>query len=75
LRELQERAKQREIPPYWMAMIYHGLGEKEETYDWLEKALAERSFWLLWLKTEPLLDEIRSEPRFQNLLRKVNFPS
>ena len=74
LEELKERAKQRHVTPYWMAMIYVGLGEKDKPFEWFEKAFEERSLWLLFLKTDPMLDSLRSDPRFADLLRHIGFP-
>ena len=54
------------------AIIYLGLGEKDKTFVWLEKAYEERSFiFLSTLKMEPLWDPLRSDPRFADLLRRI----
>ena len=53
---------------------YLGLGDKEQALRWLERAYDEQDPWLFWLKTWPPLDPLRSEARFQALLRRVNFP-
>jgi eukaryotic-like serine/threonine-protein kinase len=74
LEELKEQAKQRHVTPYWIAMIYVGLGEKDEAFAWFEKAYQERTSSLLWFKTDPLLDSLRSDPRFQDLLQRIGFP-
>jgi hypothetical protein len=71
---LKEQAKQRHVTPYWIAMIYVGLGEKDEAFAWFEKAYQERTSSLLWFKTDPLLDSLRSDPRFQDLLQRIGFP-
>ena len=69
---LQETAKRRYVSPYDVAAIYAALGEKEQTLEWLERAYEDRSGWLaLWLKVDPRFDRLRSEPRFQNILRRV----
>jgi len=62
------------VQPYAFAMIYCALGENEKAIDWLEKAYEDRVFWMAFLQVEPRLDPLRSEPRFQNLLRRMNFP-
>jgi TolB-like protein/class 3 adenylate cyclase/Flp pilus assembly protein TadD len=69
--ELQELSKQRYFPPYFIALIYVGLGDKNQAFTWLEKCFAERSSGLVFLKTEPMFDPIRSDPRFQDLARRV----
>jgi len=50
-----------------------GLDDKDQAFAWLEKAFAERSAGLTFLKAEPMFDPIRSDPRFQDLLRRVGF--
>jgi serine/threonine protein kinase/tetratricopeptide (TPR) repeat protein len=74
LEELNEVSKQFYVSPYNIALIYAGLGEKDQALAWLERAFAERSTWMPYLKVDPWLDSLRSEPRFQDLLRRMNFP-
>ncbi len=70
--ELQESTKRRYVSPYDVAAIYAGLGDKEQTLAWLEKAYEDRSGWLaLWLKVDPKFDLLRSDPRFRDLLRRI----
>jgi DNA-binding winged helix-turn-helix (wHTH) protein/tetratricopeptide (TPR) repeat protein len=72
IEELQELAERRYVSPYDVATVYAGMGEKEQALVWLEKAYEDRSGWLgLWLKVDPKFDGLRSEPRFQDLLRRV----
>jgi serine/threonine-protein kinase len=59
---------------YQLAEIHLALGEKEQALDWLERALEQRSLWMPYLQVAPELDPLRSEPRFQALLRQMNFP-
>ncbi|HJQ22997.1 MAG TPA: tetratricopeptide repeat protein [Blastocatellia bacterium] len=75
LAELREMSRHRYVSPYWFAVIYLGLGDKDQTFAWLEKAYQERSYSLLWLKVEPLFDSLRSGARFQDLLRRVGLPT
>jgi TolB-like protein/Flp pilus assembly protein TadD len=65
---------QRYIPSTYFGMLYAGMGDKVRAQAWLEKALAERSDGLTWLGVEPMLDEMRSDPKFQELLRKIGLP-
>jgi len=51
-----------------------GLQENDQAFAWLERAFKHRSTWLTYLKVEPQLDPLRSDPRFQNLLRRVGLP-
>lgn len=57
-----------------MALIYVGLGEKDLAFTWLEKAYEERSFELSFIKAEPRMDGLRSDPRFRDLLRRMGLP-
>ncbi len=64
-------AKKRYIPPTYFGMLFAGLGDKDKAMMWLEKAYEERADGLTWLNVEPMLDEVRSDPRFQALIRKI----
>jgi TolB-like protein/Flp pilus assembly protein TadD len=57
--------------PYSIAGVYAVLGEKELAFNWLEKAYQSRSFQLISLKVDPTLDNIRSDPRFSDLVTRV----
>jgi len=73
IEEIERRTKlSYNVDPFAVAMIYVGLGEKDEAFAWLEKAYQERSESLLYYKDTPLLDSVRSDPRFTNLLRRMN---
>ena len=58
-----------------IALIYLGMGESEQAIDWLERAYQDHHEVMLHLKRDPLFDGLRSEPRFQDLVRRLNFPS
>ncbi len=75
LAELREMSKHRYINPYLFAVVYLGLGDKDQTFAWLEKAYQDRSFFLIWLKVEPIFDSLRDDPRFQDLLRRMGLQS
>ena len=74
IKELEERSGRSYVPAYQMAKIYVGLREKDEAFAWLEKAYQDRSLFLTWLKVEPEMDSLRSERRFQDLLRRLGLP-
>lgn len=64
----------RYIPPTYFGMLYAGLGDRDRAIAWLEKALAERADGLTWLAVEPMLDDMRSDSRFQDLVKKIGLP-
>ncbi len=57
-----------------VAVIYAGAGEKEKAFEWLEKALQQHTRGLVFLRVEPGFDPLRDDPRYQSLLRRMNFP-
>lgn len=74
LNELKQQSKRTYVSPFNLAAISSGLGEKDQGFEWLEKAFEERSHWLVYLKVEPMLDGLRSDPRFTDLVRRVGLP-
>ncbi len=71
LGKLMERSKRQYVPSYWIAMVYVGLGDREQAFAWLERAYHERSSWLVWSKVEPRFDALRSDSRFSSLLSRM----
>jgi len=74
LDQLQQMAKERYVSAYSFAIVYEGLGDKEKAFEWLEKGYQERVFEMNYLKVDPLLDGLRSDPRFTDLVRRVGLP-
>jgi hypothetical protein len=62
------------VSPYYLALVYVGLNRNEQALDLLEHAFADRSNGLVFLKVEPELDPLRSNPRFVALQKKLGFP-
>jgi TolB-like protein/DNA-binding winged helix-turn-helix (wHTH) protein len=75
LTQLEAASKQQYVSPYYMAIVYVGLGEKEKSLSLLENAFADRSNGLIFMAVEPELDAIRSDPRFIALERKLSLPN
>lgn len=75
IRELQDISGKRYLSPYGVAQIYAALNDKEQTYKWLETAYRDRAVWMSYLAVDPVFDSIRSEERFQDLLRRVGLPA
>ena len=74
LDDLTKLTKQRYIASYFFAGIHAGLGEDERAIEYLEKSYEEHSHWLIYLHIDPSMDGLRSNPRFQDLLRRVGLP-
>lgn len=76
LEEATRRLKEEKsyLRPGWVAEVYVRLGDKDEAMRWLEQGYKERDIWLALLKVWPRFDPLRSDPRFQDLLRRMNFP-
>jgi tetratricopeptide (TPR) repeat protein len=71
LAELDKLSNRHHVAPFLRALIYAGLGEKERAFEWLEKSYRERD-WHMWLlKVAPMLDMLRSDPRFTKLLTRM----
>jgi tetratricopeptide (TPR) repeat protein len=75
LARLKQRSAQGYVSPYQVAAIYAGLGEKDLAFEWLEKAYAGRASWMVHIKWDPRLVTLRSDPRFQDFVRRIGFPS
>ena len=71
---LAAQAKGEHIPPYWLAMTYIRLGERQKALGWLEQAVEERFHLVVFLKVDPQFDSLRDEPRFHALLRRIGLP-
>jgi serine/threonine-protein kinase len=71
LDDLKEQSKQRYVAPLDIAVLYVGLGEKDQAFEQLEKAYEERTVRLYRIKTDPVFDSLRSDPRFTDLLRRM----
>ena len=74
LTELEQLSKQRYVSAYDFALIHTGLGDNERAFEWFERAYQERSSALIWLNVDARLDRLRSDPRFQDLVRRVGLP-
>ena len=74
LADLQQRARQRYVSPYFIAVVYAGLGDKDQVFSWLEKAFEERHPYLSLINVEPVFDDLHSDRRFVELVRRVGLP-
>jgi DNA-binding winged helix-turn-helix (wHTH) protein/TolB-like protein len=74
LAHLRKQADTRFVTAYGIALVHAGLGETDLAFAWLDKALAERSHWLVWLRLDPRWDAIRGDARFEQLVSRVGLP-
>ncbi|HEY3072016.1 MAG TPA: hypothetical protein VGJ46_04295, partial [Candidatus Limnocylindrales bacterium] len=73
--ELESQSRRAYVDSAYVAVAYAGVGDKQEALTWLEKADAEQSINVAWIRVVPWFVSLRSEPRFQALVRRMNFPS
>ena len=74
LKRLEAAAGERYVPPYAMALVHAGLGERELVFEWLDKAYAARDVHLIYLPVDSKWDPFRADPRFAALLARCGFP-
>ena len=69
--QMHELAKQRYVPAYGFGIAYAALGDKDQAFQWLERTLQDRSWEITFLKVDPNLDSLHSDPRFSDLVKRV----
>ncbi|HEV2247059.1 MAG TPA: tetratricopeptide repeat protein [Terriglobia bacterium] len=74
LKQLSEMSKHRPVPALDRALLYISLGDKQQALAWIEKAYEQHDGKMLLLRADPHYDSLRSDPRFQDLLRRMNYP-
>ncbi len=72
LEKLLNLSKERYVSPYQIALIYNGLGERDKTFAWLERGFEQRDPRMTFLKVEPKWNNLRAEPQFAGLMRRMN---
>ena len=73
LDQLLKLSNEAYVPPYNIAVVYNGLGEREKTLDYLEQAYRQKNVLMVFLKVDPKWNSLRNEPRFIDLMRRMNF--
>jgi TolB-like protein len=73
LDQLNGLASRGYVAPFWHSILYTGLGDVDAAIGHLERSYAQSDVWLVWLNTDPRLDSLRADARFQRLLRRVGF--
>jgi eukaryotic-like serine/threonine-protein kinase len=71
LRKLKDRSRDENVGTYEVAFIHAALGEKDEAFEWLERAYVERNQGMAFLRVDPPIDPLRSDPRFERMLRRM----
>ncbi len=71
LTELLKKSERSYVSAYDIAVIDAGLGDVEQAFRWLDKAVEQRPCWLCWLKLDPRLNDLRADPRFTELLQRL----
>ena len=74
LEKLLEKSKRAYVPAYDIATVYIGLGDKNQALEWLNKAYEERSHFLVYIKCDRRFDGLRSDPRYEALLKRIGLP-
>jgi TolB-like protein/Tfp pilus assembly protein PilF len=74
LDELTEKSKQQWVAPYLVATVYVSLDQWDQAFEWLEKAFEDYDEWIDCINIDPALDGVRSDPRYQDLLRRIGLP-
>ena len=71
LDQLKQNAGQRYVSGFSFALVYAGLGEKDQAFQWLEKSYQDRAPDMVQLKVDPMLDSLHSDPRFADLVKRM----
>jgi len=71
LNDLQQLQEQRYVSPYTVAAVYAGLGDQDQAFNWLDKAVEARDIWLMNLKVDPVFAQLRTQRRFTDTLARI----
>jgi hypothetical protein len=74
IQKLVDSSAKNPVGTFEVAVVYAGLGEKDRAFEWLQSAYKVHDSEMCYLKSDPRLDPLHSDPRFQDLLRRMNFP-
>src|SRR6266536_1334490 len=73
LDKLLKLSKERFVPPYHIALLYNALGDRDQAFEWLERGFEQRDPKMAFLKVERKWNNLRDDPRFMDLMRRVGF--
>ena len=74
LEALLENSAREYVTPYMLGRIYAALDQRDEAFSWLEAGWKERAAWMPFLKVDPRMDVLRSDPRFSELMNRIRYP-
>ena len=74
LQRLKSLQDQRYVSPYVVALVYAGLNDRDAAFRVLDRAIVERSHWLVWIALDPRWKNLRGDPRYPELIRRVGLP-
>jgi Tol biopolymer transport system component/serine/threonine protein kinase/tetratricopeptide (TPR) repeat protein len=74
LGELEELSAKRYVSPYYRAIAYCTLGDRERAFELLEQSFTDREAWVVWMGVQPQFDPLRADPRYEELLRRTKNP-
>jgi serine/threonine protein kinase/tetratricopeptide (TPR) repeat protein len=74
LAQIEQARKSKYVMSYWVAIIHTALGNKDAAFAELERAFRDRDWFLPRLKVDPFMDPLRSDPRFDEMVKRLNFP-
>ena len=75
LKQIQAERGRGNMPTFPLIWAYAGLGDKDQAFAWLETSYQDRRDRMVWLNVDPLLDPLRSDPRFHDLVRRMGLPT
>jgi len=73
--QMHDLAKQRYVPAYGFGSVYAALGDKDQAFQWLERSLQDGGWEITFLKVDPAMDSLRSDPRFNALVKRAGLSS
>lgn len=74
LKHLMDLRRRTYVPPWFVAMVYSGLGDKDHAFEWLERGYEARDVLMIKVVANSTMDPLRDDPRFDDLLRRMNLP-
>lgn len=74
LTQLDSLSRQEYVTAYAVALVHASLGQRDSAFAWLDRGVAERTHWLVWLRRDPRWASIRSDPRFEALASRLKLP-